>query len=145
MAQSVNRVTLLGNVGNDPERKSFGERSVVNFSVATTEWWRDKKTQEWKSKTEWHRVCAWSPLAEQIMEKVKKGSRVYIEGKIKYEQWEDREGNKKFMTNIEAREFVVLDPKAAATATTPGSEAKGDNTDFAKFPEALDEEDDLPY
>jgi single-strand DNA-binding protein len=149
MAQSVNRVTLLGNVGNDPEIKSFGQRSVVNFSLATTEWWKDKTTQEWKSKTEWHRVCAWSPLAEQIKEKVKKGSRIYCEGKVKYEQWEDREGNKKYMTNIEIREFVLLDPKRDdANASAPAaSEAKGDKTDFEAFPEGLKdgEDDDLPF
>lgn len=149
MPRSVNQVTLLGNVGNDPEIRRFGERSVVNFSLATSESWKDKTSGEWKESTQWHRVTAWSPLAETIEKYVKKGSRVYVQGKVKYEQWENREGVKQYATKIEIRELVLLDAKTAAPAAAAPVRTAAESRDpksFDGFPEALEaEDDDLPF
>lgn len=151
MAKSVNQVTLLGYVGNDPEIKRFGERAVVSFSLATSESWKDKTTQEWKEKTQWHRVSAWSPLAEIIEKNVKKGSRIFCQGKVMYESWQDRDGNTKYATKIEIRDLVILDPKKDASGAVPGVADKpqpnnADPSTFAGMPSAIDtEDDDLPF
>ena len=146
MARSLNQVILLGNVGNDPESRTFGQRTVVNFSLATTESWKDKQTGEWKEQTQWHRCNAWSPIAENIKKYVKKGSRLLVQGKVKYESWE-KDGVTQYSTKIEVRDFTLLDPKTATTESSPTAAAPpaGANADFEKFPEALDQDDDLPY
>ena len=99
----MNRATLMGNVGKDPEiRTTQSGTKVANFSLATSERWKDKQTGEQKEKTEWHRVTVWGDaLIEQVVEKyIKKGSRLYIEGKIATREWQTEGGEKRYATEI---------------------------------------------
>ena len=102
MAGSVNKVILVGNVGNDPEIRSFNNGAkVANFSLATSENWRDKQSGERKEKTEWHRVAIFNDGLVNIVEKyIKKGSKLYIEGKLQTRKWTDRDGNDKYTTEV---------------------------------------------
>lgn len=102
MAGSVNKVILVGNVGNDPEIRSFNNGGkVANFSLATSENWRDKQSGERKEKTEWHRVAIFNDGLVGVVERyVKKGSKLYIEGKLQTRKWTDRDGNEKYTTEV---------------------------------------------
>lgn len=102
MAGSVNKVILVGNVGNDPEIRTFGNGGkVANLSIATSESWRDKQSGEKKEKTEWHRVAVFGEGLVGVIERyVKKGSKLYIEGKLQTRKWQDRDGNDKYTTEI---------------------------------------------
>ena len=110
MARGLNKVTLIGNVGQDPEvRFTPNGDQVANFSIATTEsWTKDGQKQE---KTEWHRLVAFRKLAEIIGTYVKKGSKLYIEGKLQTRSSEDKDGQKKYTTEIVANEMLMLDSK----------------------------------
>ena len=107
MAGSVNKVILVGNVGNDPEIRSFNNGGkVANFSLATSENWRDKQSGERKEKTEWHRVAIFNDGLVNIVEKyIKKGSKLYIEGKLQTRKWTDRDGNDKYTTEVVLQGF----------------------------------------
>lgn len=102
MAGSVNKVILVGNVGNDPEVRSFNNGGkVANLSIATSESWRDKSSGEKREKTEWHRVAIFNDGLVGIVERyVKKGTKVYIEGKLQTRKWTDRDGNDKYTTEV---------------------------------------------
>ena len=96
MARGVNKVILVGNLGNDPETKYMPSGdAVTNLSVATSESWKDKQSGEQKDRTEWHRVAMFGRLAEIAAEYLRKGSQVYIEGKIRTRKWQDQQGNDK--------------------------------------------------
>ena len=102
MAGSVNKVILVGNLGNDPEIRTFGNGGkVANFSIATSENWRDKQSGEKREKTEWHRVAVFGEGLVGVIERyVKKGSKLYIEGKLQTRKWQDRDGNDKYTTEV---------------------------------------------
>lgn len=102
MAGSVNKVILVGNVGNDPEIRSFNNGGkVANFSLATSESWRDKQSGEKKEKTEWHRVAVFNDGLVGVIERyVKKGSKLYIEGKLQTRKWTDNSGVEKYSTEV---------------------------------------------
>ena len=155
MARSLNKVQLIGNLGADPEVRSTPNGSrVATLSVATSRQW-NSQAGERQEKTEWHRVVLWnsrSYLLADIVEKyLKKGDRVYVEGRIEYRTWEDREGKTRYTTEINARELIMLSPKGAETEPAAGrapqpvaAEAKAES--YEDFPEALDEgDDDLPF
>ena len=107
MAGSVNKVILVGNVGSDPEIRSFNNGGkVANFSLATSENWRDEQSGERKEKTEWHRVAIFSDGLVNVVERyVKKGSKLYIEGKLQTRKWQDRDGNDKYTTEVVIQGF----------------------------------------
>ncbi len=109
MAKSVNKVILVGNLGKDPEVKFTPSGTpVAKFSLATNERYKDKGG-EWQDRTEWHNIVAWQRLAEIIGEYVKKGSKVYIEGRLQTSSWEDKQsGEKKYRTEIVASDLVLL-------------------------------------
>jgi single-strand DNA-binding protein len=109
MAKSVNKVILVGNLGKDPEVKyTPNGTAVAKFSVATNERFKDK-AGEWQDRTEWHNIVAWQRLAEIIGEYIKKGSKVYIEGRLQTSSWEDKQsGEKKYRTEIIAQDLVML-------------------------------------
>ncbi|HEY6249995.1 MAG TPA: single-stranded DNA-binding protein [Candidatus Angelobacter sp.] len=109
MAKSVNKVILVGNLGKDPEVKyTTSGVPVAKFSVATNERYKDK-SGEWQDRTEWHNIVAWQRLAEIVGEYVKKGSKIYIEGRLQTSSWEDKQsGEKKYKTEIVANDLVLL-------------------------------------
>jgi single-strand DNA-binding protein len=109
MAKSVNKVILVGNLGKDPEVKYTPSGTpVAKFSLATNERYKDKNG-EWQDRTEWHSIVAWQRLAEIVGEYVKKGSKLYIEGRLQTSSWEDKQsGEKKYRTEIIAQDLVLL-------------------------------------
>jgi single-strand DNA-binding protein len=112
MARSVNKVILVGNVGQDPEVKYTPSGvPVAKLSIATNERFKDKNVV-WQDRTEWHTAVAWQRLAEIVGEYVRKGSKLYIEGKLQTSSWEDKQsGERKYRTEIVARDIVLLGPR----------------------------------
>jgi len=109
MAKSVNKVILIGNLGKDPDVKYTPQgTAVAKFSLATAERYKDKNG-EWQERTEWHNITAWARTAEIAGEYLKKGSKVYIEGRLQTDSWDDKQtGQKKYMTNIVVSDLVLL-------------------------------------
>ncbi len=108
MARGVNKVILIGNLGQDPELRYTGNGTAVcNMRLATNEAYKDANG-EWVEKTEWHSVVAWSRLAEICNEYLRKGSQVYIEGSLQTRSWDDRDGNTRYTTEVKAREMQIL-------------------------------------
>ena len=164
MSRSLNKVTLIGNVGADPEvRSTNGGNRVATFSLATSRAWNDASGSK-QEKTEWHRCVVWnskaSTLADIVERYVKKGDKLYVEGRIEYRQWQDKDGQTKYSTEINVRELIMLGsaragadaeggarrpPGAAKAKAAAGAGAPGGD-DFEEFPGALqDEDDDLPF
>jgi single-strand DNA-binding protein len=106
---SVNKVILIGNLGRDPEvRYTTGGTPVANFSMATTERWSDQSSGERKERTEWHKVVVWGKQAEIAGEYLHKGKQVYVEGSLQTREWTDRDGNKRYTTEVRAQRFQML-------------------------------------
>jgi single-strand DNA-binding protein len=122
MAKSVNKVILIGNLGKDPEVKYTPSGTpVAKFSLATNERFKDKGG-EWQDRTEWHNIVAWQRLAEIVGEYVKKGARVYLEGRMQTISWEDKQsGEKKYRTEIVAQDLVLLVGRGEETSDNGGS------------------------
>jgi single-strand DNA-binding protein len=109
MARGVNKVIIVGNLGQDPETRAMPSgSSVANLRIATTESWRDKTNGEMKEQTEWHSVAMFGRLAEIAGEYLKKGSQVYIEGRLRTRKWQDKSGNDRYTTEIVANEMQML-------------------------------------
>lgn len=105
---SVNKVILVGNLGRDPEiRYTPGGQPVANFTMATTDRWSDPSGEK-KEKTEWHRIVVWGKQAEIAGEYLKKGRQVYVEGSLQTREWTDKEGNKRYTTEVRAQRFQML-------------------------------------
>ncbi|MGN7160838.1 single-stranded DNA-binding protein [Sphingomonas sp. SAFR-052] len=128
MAGSMNRVTLVGNVGKDPESRSFGNGGkVVNLSIATSESWKDKQSGERKEKTEWHTVAVFTEGLVGIVERyVSKGSKLLIEGKLQTRKWQDQQGNDRYSTEVvlqgpDARILLLDGGKGSDTGQQRGS------------------------
>ncbi len=136
---SINNITILGNLGQDPEVKHLENGAVVaNFSVATTESWKDKQG-EWQNKTTWHKVVAWKYLAERIDRYFKKGMQVYVQGKIDNRKWIDKDGNDRYITEIIANEaFTTGKREERETAPAPAQQEQ------AK-PVGGDDDSSLPF
>ncbi len=119
MARSVNKVTLIGNLGNDPEMKALPSGSqVANLSIATTDSWRDKTSGEMQERTEWHRVVCFDRLAEICGQYLKRGSRIYMEGSLRTRSWE-QDGQKRYATEIVGREMMMLDGRSDGDMSSP--------------------------
>jgi single-strand DNA-binding protein len=145
MPKSVNKVILVGNVGKDPEVKySPSGTPVAKFSVATNEKYKDR-SDEWQERTEWHNIVAWQRLAEIVGEYVKKGAKLYIEGKLQTSSWKDREsGTKKYRTEIVARDLVLLGPhENSSSDDQPNRNGKQHEPAYAGSAEITDE--DIPF
>lgn len=146
MAGSVNKVIIIGNLGSDPEIRSFqtGDR-VANFSVATSESWKDKATGERKERTQWHKIAVFNQGLVGVIERyLKKGSKVYLEGMLETRKWTDQSGQEKYMTEVVLRpyrgELVMLDGKSADPAPA------GNTAPPVPEPEPFNEEDgEIPY
>lgn len=119
MARGVNKVILIGNLGQDPElRYTPNGSAVATLSIATNERWNDKDGNV-QEHTEWHRVVAWNRLAEICGEYLKKGSQVYVEGRLKTRSWEDKDGVKRYITEIVVRELQMLGRREDSSAAEP--------------------------
>lgn len=133
---SINKVTLLGNLGSDPEvRYTQSGKPVASFSIATTEAGRSTPGQEREARTEWHKVVVWDRLAELCGQYLSKGRQVYVEGRLQTRQWEDRNGQKQYTTEIVAREVLFLGGGAGRDAEAGGRPA-GDRPRPAGRPES---------
>jgi single-strand DNA-binding protein len=168
MSRSLNKVTLIGNLGNDPEvRSTTGGNRVATFSLATSRSWNDASGSK-QEKTEWHRCVVWntksSQLADIVEKYVKKGDKIYVEGRIEYRQWQDKENQTRYSTEINVRELIMLGGGSGGRGAGAGADSDieaGSRTrsaapakaktgaggdDFEDFPGALtDEDDDLPF
>lgn len=135
--RGINRVTLIGNLGTDPEVKyTPNGTAVVNLRVATSETWKDKQSGERKERTEWHNVQLWQKLAEVAGEYLKKGSRVYIEGSLHTQKWQDKSGVDRYTTHIRATSLLMLD---GAQGEKPKQQQE------APPPVEPDFDDDIPF
>lgn len=149
----INKVTLIGNLGRDPEIRRLENGSVVaKFSVATNENYRDK-AGEWQTITEWHDVVAWRGLAERAERDLKKGGLVYVEGKLSSRKWQDKDGNDRYNTDVIANQLRSLERRPAAENSSGyGNNFPTAQDDFPKAQPAAKkentmklEEDDLPF
>jgi single-strand DNA-binding protein len=157
MARGINKVILVGNLGQDPQSRAMPSgKAVVNLRIATTDQWRDKQTGENKENTEWHTVVMFDRLAEIAAEYLRKGSQVYIEGRLRTRKWQDKEGNDRYSTEIVANDMQMLGGRGGgggggggsyereptprsgggATGGSAGGGASGGRDDF---------DDDIPF
>ena len=127
MARGVNKVILVGNLGKDPETRYMPSGSAVtNLTLATSESWKDKQTGEQQDSTEWHKIAMFGRLAEIAAEYLRKGSQIYVEGKLRTRKWQDKEGKDRYTTEIVADEMQMLGSKgggAGAGAAAMGAGA----------------------
>lgn len=147
---SLNKVMIIGRLGQDPELKyTPGGAAVCNFSVATSESWTDKSGQK-QEKTEWHRIVVWGKLAELCNQYLGKGRQAFIEGKLQTRSWDDKEGQKRYTTEIMANTVQFLDSKQTASGTT-AADKPATTTEATNAPaynlEAQDQfaSDDIPF
>ena len=125
MARGVNKVILIGNLGADPETKSMPSGTqVANIRVATSESFKDKQTNEWQERTEWHNVAMFGRLAEVAGEYLRKGSQVYIEGRLRTRKWQDKQGNDRYSTEVIASEMQMLGGRGGGAGAAMGGEPK---------------------
>ena len=139
----INKAILIGRLGSDPEvRYTPSGVAVANFSVATSEEWKDKDSGEKKERTEWHRIVAWRRLGEICGEYLSKGKQVYVEGRIQTRSWDDRDGNKKYTTEIVANDIQFLGSRDASSGGRPSG---GGGGGFQGAPGPGPEDDDIPF
>ncbi|MGR8918084.1 MAG: single-stranded DNA-binding protein [Gammaproteobacteria bacterium] len=155
MARGLNKVMLIGNLGADPEVRYTGSGSAVaNVRLATAEAWRDRESGEQQERTEWHRVVFFGRLAEIVSEYLKKGSQVYVEGRLQTRKWQDRDGNDRYTTEIVANEMQMLGGRGSGAgsgapgggserpAAAPAAATAGGGHDE---PPMGDFDDDIPF
>ena len=115
MARGINKVILVGNLGQDPETRYMPNgKAVTNLRLATSESWKDKQTGEQREQTEWHSIVMYDKLAEIAAEYLRKGSQVYVEGKLRTRKWQDKEGRDRYTTEINANEMQMLGSRAGS-------------------------------
>ena len=151
-SRGVNKVILVGNLGNDPEvRYMPNGNAVANVSLATSESWKDKSTGEQQEKTEWHRVVFFNRLAEIVEQYVKKGTKLYVEGRLQTRSWE-QDGVKRYSTEVVANEMQMLDSRGGVSQDFNGSQiaaapaAQSSQQQAAAPPQNFDNfDDDIPF
>lgn len=140
--RGINKVIIVGNLGQDPDfRSTPSGTAVANLSVATSESWRDKNTGDKKEATEWHRVVIYRRLAEVARDFLAKGSKVYIEGKLRTRAWKDQAGNDRFTTEIIASDMLMLDSASSGSAPRQAPA----NQQSSEPPAPSDFDDDIPF
>ncbi len=138
----VNKVILIGNLGKDPEVRHLESGAVVaNFPIATSETYKDRKSGEKITQTEWHNIVIWRGLAEVAEKYLKKGSSVYIEGKLRTRSWDDKEGNKRYTTEIVADNMTMLGGKSESGSSSDN----GGTQESSVSPFDDDSSNDLPF
>ena len=161
MSRSLNKITLIGNLGNDPEiRTTTGGNKVAQFSLATSRQWNSASGEK-QEKTEWHKCVAWNQgsrgtgLADIIERYVKKGDKLYVEGRVEYRQYQDKDNQTRYVTEVNVREILLLgggrgggggdSDGGSAPRARSADKGKGGG-DFEEFPNALESsDDDLPF
>ena len=135
---SVNKVTILGRVGKDPEVKEFNGNKVARFSVATSEKWKDK-SGAWQEKTEWHNVSFWGKIVDSYIQPyLKRGSQVFVEGKLQTRTWDDKDGNKRSAVEIQGLNIEIMNSRSTSSSTTSSSESdSGYDSNFSS--------DEIPF
>jgi single-strand DNA-binding protein len=164
VSRSLNKVSLIGNLGSDPEvRTTTGGSKVATFSLATSRSWNSASGEK-QEKTEWHRCVVWntkgSGLADVVEKYCHKGDKLYVEGRIEYRQWQDKDGQTRYTTEINVREMLMLgggggrggdfdadsDSSRSRAPARAGGKASSSTESFDDFPSALeDQDDDLPF
>lgn len=156
MARGLNKVMIIGNLGVDPEVRHMPSGApVTNIRVATTEVWKDRQTGEKQERTEWHRIVFFNPLADIAAKYLRKGSRVFVEGSLRTNKWQDQSGNDRYTVEIIANNMLMLDAKGGGADNVgfdemdmPAEAPVAKETKTAKVPATtLDEEfdDDIPF
>ncbi|NKB38161.1 MAG: single-stranded DNA-binding protein [Gammaproteobacteria bacterium] len=151
MARGINKVILVGNLGNDPDiRYTAGGAAVANISLATTDSWRDKESGEQQDRTEWHRIVFFGRLAEVVGEYLRKGSQVYVEGRLQTRKWQDKSGNDRYTTEIVANEMQMLGGRGGGGGAMPANDqASAPMSESAPAPAAASDndfvDDDIPF
>ena len=146
MARSgINKVILVGNLGQDPEVKyTAGGDAVTTLSLATSDSWKDKDTGENQERTEWHRVVLWRRLAEIAGEYLKKGSKIYIEGQLQTRKWE-QEGQTRYTTEIIARDMQFLDSRGSSNNELTQKSSEMNDQSAADVQDSAIDDDDIPF
>lgn len=147
MARGINKVIIVGNLGQDPETRYMPSGSAVtNMSIATSESWKDKQTGEQKDRTEWHRVAMFGRLAEIAAEYLKKGSQVYIEGKLRTRKWQDKSGADRYTTEVIADEMQMLGGRSGGGSAPSMGGGSSAPSGPAPAPSGGDDfDDDIPF
>jgi len=151
MARGINKVIIVGNLGQDPDTKAMPSgMTVCNLRIATSESWRDKQSGEMKEQTEWHSVAMFGRLAEIAGEYLRKGSQVYIEGRLRTRKWQDKNGNDRYTTEIVANEMQMLGGGRGMSGEgrASGGRASGGESDgepVRSSTEKDDFDDDIPF
>ena len=146
MARSgINKVIIVGNLGQDPEIKyTAGGAAVTTLSIATSDSWKDKDSGMDQERTEWHRVVLWRRLAEVAGEYLKKGSKVYIEGQLQTRKWE-QEGQTRYTTEIIARDMQFLDSRGSSSNESTQKSSEMNDQTAADVPDSAIDDDDIPF
>lgn len=149
-SRGVNKVFLIGNAGKDPEiRYTSNGDAVANLTIATSETWKDKHSGEQQEKTEWHRVVVWRQLAEIVGKYVRKGSKIYIEGKLETRKWQDNQGQDRYTTEIVANVMQMLDSRSGSQDAQRQPTAQRAGVNFqqpaAATADGDDFDDDIPF
>ena len=145
MSRGVNKVILIGNLGSDPEVKFTPSGvPVTNFNLATSETWTDKSGER-QERTEWHRLVLWRRLAEIAGQYLKKGGKIYVEGKLQTRSWDDQSGQKRYTTEVVVDEMQMLDGRGHSGGMSVQSGDPGPAAMESPAPQAVEEEDDLPF
>ncbi len=151
MARGVNKVILIGNLGRDPEvRYSPSGAAIANVTLATSEGWKDKQTGELQERTEWHRIVFFSRLAEIAGEYLRKGSQIYVEGRLQTRKWQDKEGQDRYTTEVVANELQMLGGRGGASTQTSDASSQFDQSQPSSpgkpAPKEFDDfDDDIPF
>lgn len=149
MARGVNKVIIVGNLGADPEVRYMPSGSAVtNIRVATSEGWKDKQSGETQERTEWHRIVFFNRLAEIASEYLRKGSKVYIEGSLRTNKWQDQSGNERYTTEIIANTMQMLDSKggnAGGMYDNQSSASESSPMPVSEPAMTADYDDDIPF
>ena len=145
MARALNRVTLLGNLGADPDVRTTPQgRKVANIRLATTESYKDNNG-EWKEYTDWHRIVFWDYLADNIEKYVKKGHKLYVEGKLKSRSYEDKEGITRYVTEVLAKKMIMLTPRSESNQQAGNNSSYTDGNSVEFQSNDTEKDDDLPF
>ncbi len=145
MARGINKVILVGNLGQDPDTRYMPSGSAVtNLRIATSEQWKDKQTGEQKERTEWHNVAMFGKLAEIAAEYLRKGSQVYVEGKLRTRKWQDKQGNDRWTTEVVADEMQMLGGRGGGAAPMASEPASSSGPGFPDRG-GDDFDDDIPF